>query len=155
MRSTDENEQSSRSHLIYSIKIVKKPRNGDKEVVGKITFIDLAGSESPARVGVDREIYNETLSINLSLAHIGNVIEQLAAGKSRQEIDFDVHALTKSMRDSLGGDAKTLMVVNISPSKYNLDQTRDTLCFARKTGLISNREGQLFNKAVHYHIVRH
>lgn len=47
------------------------------------------------------------------------------------------------MKDSLGGNAKTLMIVNISPSMFNLKQTKDTLEFATQTGKIKNQAGKL------------
>jgi len=60
------------------------------------------------------------MSINESLEHLSNVIRQLADGKAPAEINYDAHVLTKAMKDSLGGNAKTLMLVNLSPSIYNI-----------------------------------
>ena len=81
MRSTDENEVSSRSHLIFSITLTKKSKEDKNKVTyGKLTLIDLAGSESLARIGVDQSIFHESLAINKSLAHLGFSIQQLAKG---------------------------------------------------------------------------
>ena len=74
MRTTDENEASSRSHLILMIKFVRVPKKGGKHVVGKFTLIDLAGSENLKRIGVDPRIYEEGLSIIYGLSHLGDVI---------------------------------------------------------------------------------
>ena len=56
MRATDVNETSSRSHLIFTLRIERRERNGDVKI-GKLQFIDLAGSESAARIGTDPKIY--------------------------------------------------------------------------------------------------
>lgn len=138
MRSTDANETSSRSHLIFTVKIEKrsKQRESEQVVVGKLSFIDLAGSESLVAIGNDKRVYEEGLSINESLQCLGFVIRQLAAGKPKEKVNYGAHVLTMAMRDSLGGNAKTLMIVNISPSIYNLTQTRETLEFAKQTGMI-------------------
>ena len=59
MRSTDVNETSSRSHLIFSIYIKRTNKLSRKSTIGKIIFIDLAGSESLSEIGVDLQRYNE------------------------------------------------------------------------------------------------
>ena len=61
---------------------------------------------------------------------MGYVIKRLSDGVPVQKINYDIHLLTKAMKDSLGGNAKTLMLVNISPSIFNLRQTKETLDFA-------------------------
>ena len=83
------------------------------------------------------------MAINASLQHLGFVIRQLTKGKTKDQIDFDQHVLTAAMKDSLGGNAKTLMIVNISPSDYNIVQTRESLEFAKLTGKIVNQPGLL------------
>ena len=102
-------------------KIVKKPKEGGKPKVGKFTLIDLAGSESLKRIGVDPRIYEEGMAINFGLDILGDIIRSLSKGMRPEEINYDAHVLTKAMKDSLGGNAKTLMLVTISPSKYNID----------------------------------
>ena len=138
IRSTKANELSSRSHLIFSLRIELNPRNGGKPIVGKMTFIDLAGSERLARIGVSKDAYIEGLAINEGLLCLGNVIKNLSNGVPVNKIDYDMHLLTKAMKDSLGGNANTLMIVNISPSIYNIRQTKETLDFAKQTGKIQN-----------------
>ena len=71
------------------------------------------------------------------------MIRQLTKGKTKDQIDYDQHVLTAAMKDSLGGNAKTLMIVNISPSDYNIVQTRESLEFAKLTGKIVNQPGLL------------
>ena len=103
-----------------------------------MNFIDLAGSERLARIGVSEDAYVEGLSINEGLLCLGHIIKNLSNGVPANEINYDIHLLTKAMKDSLGGNAKTLMIVNISPSMYNIRQTRETLDFAKQTGKIQN-----------------
>ena len=89
-------------------------------MIGKLTYIDLAGSERLARIGVNPKTYVEGLSINEGLQCLGYVIKRLSDGVPVHKINYDIHLLTRAMKDSLGGNAKTLMVVNISPSIFNL-----------------------------------
>ena len=95
--------------------------------IGKITFVDLAGSEVLARIGLDRMLYNEGMAINQSLHCLGRAIKQSAY---KAPINFDLHPLTKLMQDSLGGNSKTLMIACIGPSVYNIPETTATLNYA-------------------------
>lgn len=56
MRATEKNETSSRSHLIFTIRIERREKNGGVKI-GKLSFIDLAGSESAAHIGTDPKVY--------------------------------------------------------------------------------------------------
>ena len=103
------------------IKIVKSPKDGGKPTIGKLLLIDPAGSESVYRIGVNKNIFYEGAAINASLEHLKNVIRQLVEGKTPEQINYDGHVLTMAMKDSLGGNAKTLMLINLSPSIYNID----------------------------------
>jgi len=66
MRSTDANEFSSRSHLIFTVRIDKRPRDQQtgKAVIGKLSFIDLAGSEKQKKTDTDKEGLAEAMAIN-------------------------------------------------------------------------------------------
>jgi hypothetical protein len=137
MRSTDINETSSRSHLLFSIRVEKyKKDTGKLDRIGKLTFIDLAGSERTAKIGFDEELYEEGLFINESLQCLGRVITRLASGKGCTEYHFKWNPLTHLLMDSLGGLSQTLMMVNISPSKFDIEATKETLKFAELTGRI-------------------
>ena len=120
MRSTEVNETSSRSHLLFSIFIERTDKRG-RRTIGKLTFIDLAGSESLNQIGVDPKRYEEGMQINESLICLGRVIKQVALKVTPA---FDLHLLTELMQDSLGGNSKTLMIACISPSIYDIAQTR-------------------------------
>lgn len=119
MRSTDANEFSSRSHLVFMVRIETLDSLGHVVKVGKLTFIDLAGSERLSRIGVNPNIYAEGLSINDSLACLGHVINVLNYIPNAKKSLHDLHKLTQVMKDSLGGKELTLAIVNINPSIYN------------------------------------
>lgn len=68
----------------------------------------------------------EATKINLSLSALGNVISALVDGKSTH-VPYRDSKLTRLLQDSLGGNAKTVMVANIGPASYNFDETVTTL----------------------------
>lgn len=130
------NDESSRSHLIFSITIESTNKMNGKKQVGKLSFIDLAGSESSKKTGTDKEGQLEANAINQSLSALGNVISALAEGA--KFIRYQENLLTRLMRDSLGGNAKTLMFVNCSPSVYNEMETKNSLEYAKRVKEIKN-----------------
>ena len=122
MRITDVNETSSRSHLLFSIFIDRTHKYGLRApTIGKITFIDLAGSESLNEIGVDPRRYFEGMQINESLICLCRVIRQIACKVSPT---YDLHLLTELMQDSLGSNSKSLMIACISISIYDIAQIR-------------------------------
>ena len=108
--------------------------------IGKITCIDLAGSECLARIGVNESLYEEGLTINESLHYLCRAIRQAAYDV---RIRYDMHVLTQLMQDSLGGTSKTLMIANIGPSVFNIVQSRETLQYAVSCGTITNKSSDL------------
>ena len=95
MRETFVNETSSRSHLVFAV-IIEMSRI-DEQVpfrIGKLTWIDLAGSESLAEIGVDRSRFFEGMHINDSLKCLGMVIKQVSCNVA---VSYNLHVLTKLM----------------------------------------------------------
>ena len=137
VRKTLMNDESSRSHLIFSIMIESTNKLNGKKQCGKLSFIDLAGSESSKKTGTDMEGQQEANAINQSLSALGNVISALASGA--KFIRYKENILTRLMQDSLGGNAKTLMFVNASPSIYNEMETKNSLEYAKRVKEIKNR----------------
>jgi len=80
VRKTLMNEESSRSHLIFAIIVESTNKMNGKKQIGKLSFIDLAGSESSKKTGTDKEGQLEANAINQSLSALGNVIGALAEG---------------------------------------------------------------------------
>ncbi|XP_024384676.1 kinesin-like protein KIN-14I isoform X2 [Physcomitrium patens] len=133
---THMNAESSRSHLILSVIVESTNRQSQVLVKGKLSFVDLAGSERVKKSGSSGEQLKEAQSINKSLSALGDVISALAT--EEQHIPYRNHKLTMLMSDSLGGNAKTLMFVNISPAESNLDETHNSLCYATRVRSIIN-----------------
>merc|ERR1719282_1426748 len=135
------NEHSSRSHAIFIITVECSEQNEDGEShirVGKLNLVDLAGSERQAKTGAVGERLKEATKINLSLSALGNVISALVDGKSIH-VPYRDSKLTRLLQDSLGGNARTVMVANIGPANYNYDETITTLRYANRAKNIKNK----------------
>uniref|UniRef100_A0A8C4SH57 Kinesin-like protein n=1 Tax=Erpetoichthys calabaricus TaxID=27687 RepID=A0A8C4SH57_ERPCA len=138
---TNMNEHSSRSHAIFVITIEcsELGLDGENHIrVGKLNLVDLAGSERQAKTGAQGERLKEATKINLSLSALGNVISALVDGKSTH-VPYRDSKLTRLLQDSLGGNAKTVMVANIGPASYNIEETLTTLRYANRAKNIKNK----------------
>ena len=107
--------------------------------MGKLNLVDLAGSERQAKTGATGDRLKEATKINLSLSALGNVISALVEGGRGSHIPYRDSKLTRLLQDSLGGNAKTVMVANIGPSKFNYDETLTTLRYANRAKNIKNK----------------
>ncbi|KAH9500474.1 Kinesin-like protein kif3b [Bulinus truncatus] len=138
---TNMNLHSSRSHAIFIITVECSEVGADGENhirVGKLNMVDLAGSERQSKTGATGERLKEATKINLSLSTLGNVISALVDGKSTH-IPYRDSKLTRLLQDSLGGNARTVMVANIGPASYNYDETITTLRYANRAKNIQNK----------------
>ncbi|KAM6992431.1 kinesin-like protein KIF3B [Tautogolabrus adspersus] len=138
---TDMNEHSSRSHALFLITVeCSQPGpDGRKHIrVGRLNLVDLAGSERQAKTGVQGERLKEAAKINLSLSALGNVISALADGRSGH-VPYRDSKLTRLLQDSLGGNAKTVMVATLGPSSQHYDETLTTLRYANRAKNIQNQ----------------
>ncbi|OEL25418.1 Kinesin-like calmodulin-binding protein-like protein [Dichanthelium oligosanthes] len=124
---TNMNDESSRSHLILSIIIESTNLQTQSYARGKLSFVDLAGSERVKKSGSAGKQLKEAQSINKSLSALADVIGALSS--DGQHIPYRNHKLTMLMSDSLGGNAKTLMFVNVSPAESNLEETYNSLMY--------------------------
>ncbi|KAG9391603.1 Kinesin motor domain [Carpediemonas membranifera] len=134
--STLMNAESSRSHLVFSIMIRAKNLKTGNTAVGKLSIVDLAGSERVGKSGVSGDQLREAMNINQSLSSLGAVISALTKGEAH--IPYRNNKLTMLMSDSIGGNAKTLMFVNISPADYNSEETHISLAYASRVKQIKN-----------------
>ena len=135
--STKMNVESSRSHLVFSLVIETTDLQTQQVTRGKISFVDLAGSERVKKSGASGDTMKEAQAINKSLSALGDVISALA-GEKAGHIPYRNHKLTMIMSDSLGGNAKTLMFVNVSPSDKNIEETQNSLTYATRVRTIKN-----------------
>ena len=131
------NSESSRSHLLMTFNIDCVNLNTKISTVGKLTLVDLAGSERVGKSGTSGVSQAEGTAINKSLTALGDVIAALTTGS--KHIPYRNHPLTMLMSDSLGGNAKTLMFVNISPLSSNIDESLSSLQYASRVKKVSNK----------------
>ena len=134
--STEMNKQSSRSHAVFTITIC---RVSEQEGIlrGKINFVDLAGSERLDKTKATGSRAQEGISINKSLSTLNKVIESLVTHKSH--IPYRESSLTRLLKDSLGGNAKTVMIACVSPADTNCNETINTLRWADQARKIQNK----------------
>ncbi|CAI9577799.1 unnamed protein product [Staurois parvus] len=138
---TNMNEHSSRSHAIFVITIECSELGVDGQEhirVGKLNLVDLAGSERQSKTGMNGDRPKEASKINLSLSALGNVISALVDGRSTH-IPYRDSKLTRLLQDSLGGNAKTIMVATLGPASHHYDETLSTLRFANRAKNIKNK----------------
>ena len=134
------NKQSSRSHSVFTLKVVVKQTNtaGEEEVrAGQLNLVDLAGSECIGRSGAKNERAREAGNINQSLLTLGRCITALTEGHAH--IPFRDSKLTRLLQESLGGRAKTCIIATLSPVASNVDETLSTLEYALKAKSIKNK----------------
>lgn len=162
--STNLNVESSRSHAVFSLQLTTTTMDEatqlSSDVVSKIQLVDLAGSERVEQSGATGVRLKEANHINKSLTTLGRVVQALAtrseatakaasfgtmaARKSvvrRDEsfIPFRDSVLTWLLKESLGGNSKTIMLATLSPSDLNFDETLSTLRYASRAKSIVNR----------------
>ncbi|XP_057973799.1 kinesin-like protein KIN-14R isoform X2 [Malania oleifera] len=128
--SNNVNEHSSRSHCMLCIKVEAKNLINGECTKSKLWLVDLAGSERLAKTEVQGERLKEAQNINRSLSALGDVISALATKNSH--IPYRNSKLTHLLQDSLGGDSKALMFVQISPLERDLCETLSSLTFATR-----------------------
>ncbi|KAL1198040.1 Kinesin-like protein KIN-14S [Cardamine amara subsp. amara] len=128
--STAANEQSSRSHCLLRVTVKGENLINGQRTRSHLWLVDLAGSERVGKVEVEGERLKESQFINKSLSALGDVISALASKTSH--IPYRNSKLTHMLQNSLGGDCKTLMFVQISPSSADLGETLCSLNFASR-----------------------
>ncbi|KAL4087844.1 hypothetical protein PRIC1_012275 [Phytophthora ramorum] len=133
---TKMNAESSRSHSIFSLLVESYNKTTKATTIGKLSLVDLAGSERAGKTGATADRLKEAQAINKSLSALGDVISALSTNE--KFIPYRNNKLTQLMQDSLGGNAKTLMFVNISPADYNQEETVTSLTYASRVKLITN-----------------
>merc|ERR1719327_2119913 len=131
------NEHSSRSHLVFFVTLEQKDLTTKSVKVGKLYLVDLAGSEKVSKTGVAGERLDEAKNINRSLSALGNVINALTDKKSTH-VPYRDSKLTRVLQESLGGNAKTSLIITCSPSNFNEQETISTLRFGQRAKMIKN-----------------
>ena len=144
---TNMNEQSSRSHAIFSITLTNTLHDVDVNTqrVSRISLVDLAGSEKLS-LSTSNERFKEGAEINLSLSTLGRVISALAERSERKSkrlseiiVPYRDSTLTWILKDSLGGNSKTAMLATLSPADLQFEETLSTLRYATRVKRIKTR----------------
>ncbi|KAJ8584725.1 kinesin-domain-containing protein [Rhizopogon salebrosus TDB-379] len=130
------NERSSRSHSVFTLRISGTNTHTGETCEGSLNLVDLAGSERLNSSGAagDKERLKETQSINKSLSALGDVIAALGekSEKGEKHIPYRNSKLTYLLQNSLSGNSKTLMILNLSPLAAHLNESLCSLRFATK-----------------------
>ncbi|KFO99445.1 Kinesin-like KIF7, partial [Calypte anna] len=148
------NRQSSRSHTIFTVTMEQRrgagrlplhhqppsiPASG-QVLVSKFHFVDLAGSERIVKTGNTGERLKESIQINSGLLALGNVISALGDPRRKgSHIPYRDSKITRILKDSLGGNAQTVMIACISPSSSDFDESLNTLNYASRAQNIQNK----------------
>ncbi|KAE9986342.1 hypothetical protein EG327_004389 [Venturia inaequalis] len=135
---TNMNQESSRSHSIFVITVTQKNVETGSSKSGQLFLVDLAGSEKIGKTGATGTTLEEAKKINKSLSALGMVINSLTDGKSTH-VPYRDSKLTRILQESLGGNSRTTLVVNCSPSSYNDQETLGTLRFGTRAKSIKNK----------------
>ncbi|BFZ55143.1 hypothetical protein PYCC9005_002182 [Savitreella phatthalungensis] len=136
--STNMNTESSRSHSIFVVTITQKNVETGSAKMGQLNLVDLAGSEKVGKTGASGQTLEEAKKINKSLSALGNVINALTDGKS-SHVPYRDSKLTRILQESLGGNSRTTLIINCSPSAYNDAETLSTLRFGMRAKSIKNK----------------
>ena len=108
-------------------------------ITSKFNFVDLAGSERLKKTGAQGERMQEGININKGLLALGNVISALEKQAHNKHVPFRDSKITRLLQDSLGGNAKTLMIACVSPANTNIEETISTLQYANRARNIQNK----------------
>ncbi|KAM6060905.1 kinesin-like protein KIF7 [Theristicus caerulescens] len=151
---THVNRQSSRSHTIFTVTMEQRrgagrlplhrhppsvPASG-QVLVSKFHFVDLAGSERIVKTGNTGERLKESIQINSGLLALGNVISALGDPRRKSShIPYRDSKITRILKDSLGGNAQTVMIACVSPSSSDFDESLNTLNYASRAQNIQNK----------------
>lgn len=131
------NDQSSRSHALFSLTLTMKNTRDGSCKRGKLHLVDLAGSEKTSKTGAVGNLLDEAKSINLSLTTLGRVIVALT-DRNVHHIPYRESKLTRILSESLGGNSKTCMIVTVSPHPCNEQETLGTLRYGARAQNITN-----------------
>eukprot|EP00392_Amoebophrya_sp_AT5.2_P008523 g8551.t1 len=131
---TAANETSSRSHAVLQLNVEEELGTGQTSI-GKLSLIDLAGSERASKALSKGDRMIEASNINRSLLALGNCINALVENEKQRRafIPYRDSKLTRLLKDSLGGNCRTCMIACISPTANHFEETSNTLKYANRT----------------------
>mmetsp|Transcript_14404 Transcript_14404/g.11878 ORF Transcript_14404/g.11878 Transcript_14404/m.11878 type:complete len:175 (-) Transcript_14404:2156-2680(-) len=130
------NSRSSRSHTIFILDMETK-KTDNSTTNSRLNLVDLAGSERISKTGAEGSTLKEAQKINKSLSTLGLVINKLV--KNEINIPYRDSTLTKLLKDSLGGNAKTCLICTMSKRHDLIEETLQTLEFASRARAIKSK----------------
>ena len=155
--STAMNVTSSRSHAVLQIMVETRERTGSTQHavrLGKLSLIDLAGSERAQQTRNVGTRLTEGANINRSLLALGNCINALAGNSRSAFVPYRDSKLTRLLKDSLGGNSRTVMIVNVSPAAEYAEESLNTLKYANRAKNIKTKLSRnVLN--VNYHVAQY
>jgi kinesin family protein 6/9 len=118
------NRNSTRSHCVFTLHVESRSRveSSEKVIRGKLNLVDLAGSERVKKTGSEGTILKEALYINKSLTFLEQVVVALA-DRNRDHVPYRQSKLTNMLKDSLGGNSKTLLIANVWGQAEHIEET--------------------------------
>lgn len=164
MAQTKYNNKSSRSHTVFIIHVEKTHRRTGKMNFAKFTCCDLAGSERPHKTSTDGTQLEEAKFINLSLSALGNVIAALAhnqhnankTGQPQQSpvattfIPWRDSKLSRLLQDTLSGNSRISLIINIHPDENNIQETVTSLMFGQRAMAVNVRPKVNYEEEINY-----
>jgi kinesin family protein 6/9 len=135
------NMASSRSHCIFTLSLEVRQVGSDAVRRSKLHLVDLAGSERVGKTNSSGSVLAEAKFINTSLFFLEMVIVALyeKATKGRAHIPYRNSMMTSVLRDSLGGNCRTMMIATINPEASHTEESLSTCRFAQRVSLIKNK----------------
>jgi len=134
---TGMNLGSSRSHSVVIVAMTQKDTKTGSQKTSSLFLVDLAGSEMVRKTSAKGQQLEEAKMINKSLTSLGLVIMALTEGKDH--IPYRNSKLTRMLQESLGGNARTILIICCSPSSYNCAETISTCGFGTRAKKIKNK----------------
>ena len=133
------NKTSTRSHCVYTVHLECRSRveSSEKIMFSKLNLVDLAGSERIKKTGSEGLTLTEANFINKSLSYMEQVVIALSE-KGREHVPYRQSKLTYMLKDSIGGNSKTLMVANVWPEPEHMEESISTFRFATRMMRVSN-----------------
>lgn len=138
------NDRSSRSHSIFSITVTHVDPGDGRQFIGTLHLVDLAGSERQQMSRTEGRRLDEARSINRSLSTLGDVIAAVAPARGNQReacshVPYRNSKLTWLLREALGGSARAVLVLAVSPSAVDRPETLSSLRFGSRAMSMDNQ----------------
>ena len=135
------NDESSRSHAIFTITLEQTSANNDV-IKSKLQLVDLAGYERQSKTKAEGKCLLESININKGLLTLGIVISLLGEDNPTnrpKHVPYRDSQLTRLLQDSLGGNSHTIMIACVSPADSNMEESLNTLRYADRARKIKNK----------------